>query len=291
MPLHRSHPLRWKSGGNDGPCDCISQCGLTLPPHLDYLHLEWISPLSATLLRAYHLQKICKFSAAFLQKFFPPRAMSGCKHSYWHSGMRSESGVAGIRCESLLHFVSPMFLFEDDVCAPGFVTDKYRALTCHTFSIESAVSYFHFVNVKLVCCVIVLNGGQCEAVLNISPDFVSCGKLVMSTLWLKLYIICCIHCGQQYICMLCVLQAIVVYMCCVYCGQGGVWCVCPSMSRAAADPPPFIWQILLQARWSSLLILPLFSLPSLTLFLIRSWGWPFLFTHIFTWPGLPLYQL
>ena len=132
MPLHRSHPLRWKSGGNDGPCDCISQGRLTLPPHLDYLHLEWISPLSATLLRAYHLQKICKFSAAFLQKFFPPRAMLGCKHSYWHSGMRSESGVAGIRCESLLHFVSPMFLFEDDVCAPGFVTDKYRALTCHT---------------------------------------------------------------------------------------------------------------------------------------------------------------
>ena len=77
-------------------------------------------------------------------------------------------------------------------------------------------------------------------------------------------------------------------MCCVYCGQGGVWCVCPSMSRAAADPPPFIWQILLQARWSSLLILPLFSLPSLTLFLIRSWGWPFLFTHIFNWPGLDL---
>ena len=76
--------------------------------------------------------KICKFSASFLQKFFPPRAMLRCKHSYWHSGMRSESGVAGIRCESLLHFVSPMFLFEDDVCAPGFVTDKYRALTCHT---------------------------------------------------------------------------------------------------------------------------------------------------------------
>ena len=126
---------------------------------------------------------------------------------------------------------------------------RLRAWLCHrqiprlnmshlpsTFPIESAVSYFHFVNVKIVCCVIVLNGGQCEGVLNISPDFVSCGKLVMSTLWLKLYITCCKHCGQQYIYVLCVLQAIVVYMCCVYCGQGGVWCVCPSMSRAAADP-------------------------------------------------------
>ena len=104
------------------------------------------------------------------------------------------------------------------LCQPNvFIRGRrLRAWLCHrqiprlnmshlpsTFPIESAVSYFHFVNVKIVCCVIVLNGGQCEGVLNISPDFIICGKLVMvKTVYYMLYTlwatvcICCVYCRQ-----------------------------------------------------------------------------------------------
>ena len=107
-----------------------------------------------------------------------------------------------------------------------------------TFSIESAVSYFHFVNVKIVCCVIVLNGGQCEGVLNISPDFVSCGKLVMSTLWLKLCIIYVVYIAGNsiYIYVVCIAGNCCVYVLCILWARGRLMCLSKHVEGSSRSP-------------------------------------------------------
>ena len=60
--------------------------------------------------------------------------------------------------------------------------------------------------------------------LNISPDFVSCGKLVMSTLWLKLYIIYVVYIAGNS-----------VYIRCVYCRQLLCICVVYIVGKGAFD--------------------------------------------------------
>ena len=137
------------------------------------------------------------------------------------------------------------------LCQPNvFIRGRrLRAWLCHrqiprlnmshlpsTFPIESAVSYFHFVNVKIVCCVIVLNGGQCEAVLNISPDFVSCGKLVMSTLWLKLCIIYVVYIAGNSVYVVCIAGNCCVYVLCILWARGRLMCLSKHVEGSSRSP-------------------------------------------------------